>query len=594
MKRLLCIIITFICLVIPVSAQADEGWVIQQFDSDIAVQTDGTVLVTETIKVDFGSLSKHGIYRDLPYTYKSADGYKYTEIKPLAVERDAKTEPFDVQQNGANLRLKIGDAATEISGEHTYKMQYQATGVLQSFAGYDELYWNVTGHDWPVRINAVTAKVTIPSPKFLHVACYQGELGSGDTCLRQPDTLGEQTTTFSSLYLPTGQGLTIAVGFTAGIVPILTATPPPTLLEEIQWLPLLLSFAVVVIGGVGFVIHRWLRYGRDAWYGNRATHEASDEPRFMGWGDKESIAPEFAPPANLRPAELGTLMDERADTLDVSATIVDLAVRGFLTIAEEKKPGLFGGKDYKLTKKKKVATELLPYENKLLTALFATGDEVKLSDLKNKFYKDLAEVKKKLYAEVVKKKFFVKDPEAVRFTYLGWGFGILIVSIFSLVFLMPFQPLGFTFLTILFGVGVGLCVVGAFVIAMSWAMPARTAEGRQLYRQAKGYELFVSNVEKYRAPFMEQKNMFEQVLPYAMVFGVTHQLANAMKTLGVKPTSPTWYHGMHPFSPVVFANDVSTFSSSLSSAMATSPSSSGSSGGGFSGGGFGGGGGGSW
>ena len=49
---------------------------------------------------------------------------------------------------------------------------------------------------------------------------------------------------------------------------------------------------------------------------------------------------------------MGLLVDERADTLDVTATIIDLAVRGYLSIEEVPKTGWFGRRDWRLTRLK--------------------------------------------------------------------------------------------------------------------------------------------------------------------------------------------------------------------------------------------------
>lgn len=594
MKKLVSLIIGVVALfglLTPVPARADAGWEIPTFDSQILVQPSGEVVFQEVITVDFHTLEKHGIFRDLPYIYQSKDGKTvYTDVEVIFVQRDGKTEPHTIERNGANMRIRIGDPDKTISQQHTYVLTYLVAGVLQSFDTYDELYWNVTGSDWEAPILRTTASITLPKPAIEQVACYRGAVGSSDKCIAQKTN--DLTATFSADRLESGEGMTIATGFTSGIVPIVTVAAPPTLFEQILWAPLMTGFLLVVVIGLWLVYRRWLKFGRDEWYGHHATPDG--EARLMAPGERESIAPEFAPPPQLRPAMMGTLLDERADTLDVSATIVDLAVRGFLTITEEKKKGLFGGKDYVLAKKKKATTDLLTYEKKLLDALFAGGDEVQLSSLENKFYTDLAAVKTALYEEVVKAKFFTKNPESVRLGYYGVGIGVFILGGIAVALLLGLHAWDGIILAMLLGVAFGVAVTGIVLISTAHTMPSRTALGRHLYRQSQGYKLFVSNVEKYRTPFLEKANMFEQVLPYAMVFGVTSQLAKAMKTLDINPAQPGWYYGVHPFSPAVFAKDVETFSSSLSSSMASSPSSSGSGGGGSSGGGFGGGGGGSW
>ena len=120
------------------------------------------------------------------------------------------------------------------------------------------------------------------------------------------------------------------------------------------------------------------------------------------------------------------------------------------------------------------------------------------------------------------------------------------------------------------------------------------AYGHELYRQIKGYKLFVSGTEKYRQPFFENRNIFMQVLPYAMVFGVTKKLAKAMEQMGIEPSQPAWYVGSQAFNIGSFSSSMESFSSALSSSIASAPGGSGSGGGGFSGGGGGGGGGGGW
>jgi len=129
---------------------------------------------------------------------------------------------------------------------------------------------------------------------------------------------------------------------------------------------------------------------------------------------------------------------------------------------------------------------------------------------------------------------------------------------------------------------------------MSRFMPRKTAYGRECYRRAKGYYVFINSAERYRQRYFEKQDMFNEVLPYAIIFGVTKKFAKKMEKMGVEPKQTDWYVGPHPFAIGIFAGNIQDFSSSLSSAMATVPSSSGGFSGGSAGGGFGGGGGGSW
>jgi hypothetical protein len=568
MKRYLLLLI--LLFVFPHTAVADSGWTIRSFDSQIHLEPDGLLDVRETIVADFGDIAKHGIYRDLPIRYRPSDGGEsvYTKITDVAVTQDKARADAETSQNDDYLNIRIGDPDKTITGLHTYEIHYQVLGALRSFDGFDEIAWNVTGNEWEIPIEQSTATVTLPSGEILQAACYEGSIGSTDRC--KADFTPKQTNAqfVATRDFGSGEGMTVSVGYPSGLVPIVTVPRPPTITEQLfRPIPIAI-FIITLLIGLKFIWDQYNKHGRDA----------------VGEVISNTIVAEYESPSGLRPAELGVLVDERADTLDITATIIDLASRGFLTIKEEPKKWLFGQTDYILTRLPKKAT-LLPYEQKLINSLFDEGDTVAMSSLKNTFYTELAAVKSSLYETVTDNGYFVSNPEKIRNRYLAFG---IIIAIFggigTAVSLGAYPP--FASFTI------PLAILGVVTFASSFAMPARTAKGRELYRQALGYKLFIDTAEKYRARFAENENLFTEVLPYAIVFGATKKFAKAMNDMGLQPAAPAWYVGTHQFNPIVFASDIDTFSSSLSTAMVSSPSSSG--GGGSSGGGFGGGGGGSW
>jgi uncharacterized membrane protein len=343
--------------------------------------------------------------------------------------------------------------------------------------------------------------------------------------------------------------------------------------------------------------------GRDRWLGDMfyltetpSTPEAEKTKPLMA---HETIVVEFTPPEldgkekrRLRPAEIGVLLDERADTLDVSATIVDLAVRKHMTITEEKEGGVFGlfkHKDYELTRLTPDAGDLLPYESELKDALFETGDTVKLSDLKNKFHDDLAKVKTSLYKQTVTDNFFSRNPETVRTAIRGAGIALGVLG-----------GLAMFGLGRLFGgalLGVPLIVAGVLLLVLASAFPRRTGNGRVLYRRSLGFRRFMVESDAPREKFAENANIFHDYLPYAIVYGCVERWAKVFKDLGIDPGPPGYYIGTGPFIAASFADSMTSFSSSISSTMASTPGGSGGSGfggGGGSGGGGGGGGGGAW
>ncbi len=589
MKRILFALSILILTLSPNSALAINSWGISTFHSDIAIEESGTVLITETIRTQFNS-EKHGIYRDIPVTYEDRETHEktYTKIEVQSVEQDDETAKYTLESNRANLRIKIGDADRTITGQHSYQITYRATGILRGYTDYDELYWNVTGSEWETSIEKATASVTLPSGEIKQLACYNGTVGETATC--DKTTVGTQRAEFGSTSaIDPGQDLTIAVGYTKGVIPLLTVPAPVNPFGVPFFLQLVSGFLVISALGIFFAVRYWWKHGRDA-------QSAADTTK-QDYPVKADIAPEYESPMKLRPAEIGVLMDERADTLDVIATLVDLASRGYLTITEIPKKWVFGTTDYQFDQVNNRYEKLLGYEKRLMSALFEDGTTVKMSELRNSFYKDLTEIKDEIYQECHNKGLFANNPDKIRKNALAIGLllavGGIVIAVNATGWIVSSATTG-TPIPFLLGVCYGLAVAGIAVLIMSFTFPAKTAYGREMYRLAKGYELFINTAEKYRARFAEKENLYTEILPYAIVFGATKKLANAMKDMGINPPAPTWYIGAHHFNPVLFSSSIDSMSSSLSSAMASTPGGSGSGGGGSSGGGFGGGGGGSW
>ena len=535
----------------------DTGWVINNFTATINVNRDATLDITEKIDADFGDLQKHGIYRYLPLSYKDNVGQSYNlRFKLLSVtDGNGKAWPYEVS-GWSTKTIKIGDADKTVSGQQTYNIHYQIKRGIR-FLDTDELYWNVNGNGWGVPIDKVSASVNFPAgADNIKTKCYVGAMGSeNQNCTAQAQ--GNAAIFAASNLLPY-EGLTVVAGAPKGtlVAPTAAAKIADTLRDNSSYIIFLLSL-------IAFWLI-WYIKGRDP-------------------GGKKTIAPEFAPPEGLSPSDMGTLKDERADMLDISVGIIYLASRGFLTIKEIEKKGLFGGKDYEFVKKSSSASKS-PFETKLMEALFGGLDSKKLSELKNHFYTSIPGLKDQLYDDLLKCGYFATNPNMVR------GIAITLAVII---------PGGLMFLSALISGSLTAAIVSGillvpFAVWFGMAMPRKTDKGAEALRKTRGFRMFIYTAERYRARFEEDKNIFSKYLPYAMVFGLTDKWAQAFKGLDINP--PDWYVGHGAFNAIIFANMMTSASQNMSSTMASAPQSSGSSGfgGGFSGGGFGGGGGGSW
>jgi uncharacterized membrane protein len=312
--------------------------------------------------------------------------------------------------------------------------------------------------------------------------------------------------------------------------------------------------------------------------------------------DRLPIAARYEPPDQMSPAELGTVVDGRPDMRDITATIVDLAVRGYVHITESKEDRLFGllsSTDYTFTMKKprESWSELKTHERDLMAGLFGPGqDEVHLSDLKNKFYKHLTPLREDLYRMLVRAGYYTGRPDRVRLLYI-------VLAILVAVFLAIVGGRIMNARGMQAGAAVaGGILSGIIIAAFGWVMPARTVRGTRELEKILGFQEFLSRVEGDRLErVVKTPEMFERFLPYAMALGVEENWARAFEGLFSQP--PQWYSGpggVHTFHPRAFTSSLGAMSTQAASVMSSAPRSSGGSGfsGGSSGGGFGGGGGG--
>ncbi|MGZ5305413.1 MAG: DUF2207 domain-containing protein [Actinomycetota bacterium] len=578
----------------PASAQATEA--IRSYDVRIEIRADDSIRVTEIIEYDFGSAQRHGIFRDVP-TRQTYDD-RYDRVYPLHVGSVTATggasAAFDVSDEpGGITRIKIGDPDVTTSGVHTYTIVYTVDAAMNSFRDHDELYWNAVGEEWDVPVGHATAIVTAPAG-ILDVACYAGPLGSYTACDKERIAGGAARFTQSGLF--PFEAFTVVVSLPKGAV----AEPQPRLVEP--WsigrafartrvtLGLSGGLFALLIAGCGWLL--WTR-GRDRRFVGSPVDQTLGNPT----GDAQAVplfergvAPvEFAPPEDLRPGQVGTIVDEQANTLDVTATIVDLAVRGYLTIEEIPKEGWFGKPDWTLHRTDKADGDLLTYERTLLAGLFKDGNDPALSSLRRTFSERLSKVEDELYTDAVERGWFVKRPDKVRASWHARGALLFIAGLVLTIALAKWTTFGL----------VGLPVVAAGLILSVGArwMPSRTAKGTAIARRVGGFRTVIETAETHMSRWAEEQNVFTRYLPYAIVFGCTEKWAKAFEGLQLMPPDTSWYRSSRPFVYADFGRTLDDFSVTTGGTIASTPAASGSSGfsgGGFSGGGGGGGGGGSW
>lgn len=576
----------------PALAGEDGGWDIQRFLADITIEPDGALLITEAIDADFHALQRHGIVREIPveYGYDSAHNRVYGFETVAVTDGAGQPLPYEEARSGANVQLRIGDPARTVTGQQSYRITYRVRDALNAFPDHDELYWNVTGANTPVPMGDAGVVVRSAAGGLLDAVCYHGERGSDARCNAGIIEGGTQMIGGAGRELFPGEQVTIAVSLRKGIVP----EPQPRLVEkpETAWetfrsffkVEPLYAIIAAAIGAAGFGVFlaNWWRNGRDRAYRSLYYLTGDTGEGNLPLLEGRNVVVEYTPPEELRPAQMGVLLDERADTKDVTATIIDLAVRGFLAIEEKEKKWLLGSRDWRLVKLKEPRA-LKPYERTIFNGIFANGaTEVDLSDLKDHYIDSLNAAQRQLYDDAMRNKWFARDPAATRQRWGLIGAGVIAGGA------ALSAGLGWLFGAGL--VGVPVVVIGVLLLFTSSWMPRRTAKGSEALRRILGFRLYIDMAETARQQFNEKANIFAEYLPYAIVFGCVEKWARAFRNIDTTTATQSWYAGGRMFSATEFSSRLERFASSLSSVITSTPGSSGASG--FSGGSAGGGGGG--
>ena len=574
-----CLVVSFF----PTRALAQRSWRLENFEAVLEVQPDGSLAVTETLQPRFVG-SYNGIFRTIPIDYQTNEGFNYKLFVQLQRVTDENGNDLrcETSREGHYLKYKIWIPRAQDTSK-TVVLAYKVENALRYFEDHDELYWNATGTEWPVPIDQASALIKLPATSVepnLRATAYTGAYGS-KASEADIEITGSQVSVRARHGLGFREGLTVVAGWNKGLV-----AEPGTLALAWRFLRANWMFGLPLLV---FVVMFWLWFTR------------GKDPRLS-----ESVMVLYEPPEKLTPGEVGTLVDNTPDMRDITATLVDLAVRGYLRIEEGEEKGLlWKTRDYtfRLLKPEPEWGELKEHERELLRGVFSNpshaGAITSLSSLENEFYRKLPGIREALFKPLIASRYYTHNPQKVRNLYLGLGIAVLIFGTVGLGVLADRS--GTSMLTaILSGVSSGL-----IMILCALVMPARTIHGARVRNQILGFAEFMNRAEKDQlARLVNSPAMFDKYLPYAMALGVEGKWARAFEDICKQP--PNWYQGHYDgaFRPSLLMYNLNSLSSRTASTFVSTPRSEGSGsgssgssgfgGGGSSGGGFGGGGGGAF
>ncbi|WP_319370866.1 DUF2207 domain-containing protein [uncultured Ilyobacter sp.] len=612
-------------LILSVGVYGQEYFTIEDYTVDIKVNENNSYNIREEITANFES-ERHGIYRDIPSTYNGRN----VKINNIIV----KGSPFTKVKSGGDTRIKIGDPYRYVLGEKKYIISYDYTVGDDRNKDMDEFYYNIIGDRWNTTIKKVKFSIEMPSDfDKSRVNFTSGGRGSRDSSGIKYSVEGNTIKGETLKTLGPREALTIALPLPEGYYRNTSKFNGP--LDVLTYINKWAGALFLTV--ISFV---WFFFGRDR---------------------KIIETVEFYPPEDISPAEAGYMIDGSVDTKDVTSLLFYWAEKGYIEIEEEDSDGMLEmllGKDYIFTKLKD-RKDAPYYETMMFNELFykyGDGQKVRLSSLRNNFYKITNKVKsiikkhkalktQTLYTEMSKNlsavmkglailpvflesytrfyamtgDLYISIPFAGAISLLIFGVTEKIIKFImnfelkredmklrltrKIMNLIPLIIITFVFFNIFRMANFSALfsavdfVIKSIIFIISFVLAEftlkRTEYGTEILGKLKGFRNFLIHAEKSRLETLVKKNpqYYYNILPYAIVLGVTNVWADKFHGIASKP--PRWYRGYRGFSTHSFINDINQSISSIGNTMSSRPGSS-SSIGGSSGGGSGGGGGGSW
>ncbi len=493
----------------------------QLWDADIQINADGSFRVQEQYRIEF-------IGGDFSYGFRNVPINRFVSLVDFHVGDEF--QQYTETNTGGPFTFYVTQDAQEYvvywffpltrDAVRSFTVEYTVNGgVLINAEVGDRLFWKAVGPDHAFPIESSTVTVHMPPGAQVDTSLI------GENCRALADN---STVVCQAVDIPAQQEFEVGVRFPHGYV---TAEPPAWQAEyerdqawNDEWRPILnLGFgslgAVVLAAGIVAMYLLWLVAGRDP--------DVGPVPSYLS-----------APPSDLPPGIVGTLVDEKADLQDIMATVIDLAHRRIIEIEEREKTifGLTTSHEFTFYRVVGEQNDLRSHEQRLLEKMFGPHHEVGLDSLREKFYTAIPKIQQDLYRECVSEGLFPRSPKSIRGRYTGLGVAGLVLSAgvgfcSGAAFPGPVEALFCPF--------VALGIISVVLIVVGQVMPAKTRKGAEEAAKWGAFRSYLRSAERYR-DLREAVAQFDRYLPYAIAFGLERAWVNKFSRIEDTPI-PRWY-----------------------------------------------------
>jgi hypothetical protein len=501
-----------------------------KLDVKLDLGADGLLAVTSTITVPEGATAEGRLPLSVPVEGNRTQNF---EVSDIATTGGASTA---VDADALSISAPAGESS----------VTYSVRGTVADGDDLQQFTWLLAA-GWSAPIETLTGSFTSPTAEPDSPICAYGEIGVRRLCsLTQTDSRG--SVTFQNNNLDTDNVAVFSVLLPAGTATAtaeFTATVDAVGPSAVRDTAGLIAVAAAIAVALLLIGLAWLRRRAD----EAAGRTPGQSPELLA-NHQGGVA--FASPDGVLPGQIGTLTTGRARPSDFGATILDLAVRNYLWVAEVAGPD--GASDFQISRRAELDNAVTAFERAAVGAILPGDREsVAVAELvQSPRPVDLQTTRAAITSSLVTGGWLRRRhrAEMVGFALLGLGAVAAVV--------LAFAGTGVLW-------GVALAVLGAGLASAGRLLPSRTTSGTRLAAAIGGMRPYLTGLNPESVAPPARPVLFQRAIPYAHALG---ELRIWLGQWGTgDPGALDWYRALDDRPPLA---GVATFAAVLDGVAAQS------------------------